>query len=309
MELPTSIQEIENNNLRCYRIENAAATAEIYAHGAHIAHWQPRPQQPVLWMSEHSHFEARQSIRGGVPICFPWFGPKSDDPNAPAHGLARTLNWQLKSASEDESATELIFVPAPEVAAQNGWPKLDIQLRVSIGEQLEISFEAHNKSASTCSYEIALHSYFAVSDVRNIPLNGLEDATYFDKVAFQRRFRWLMPMENALSSYKNEPPECEAENASLHFTHETDRIYKSASTCTLRDEAWQREIVIEKSHSLNTIVWNPWIEKAARMADFGDEEWTQMACIETANVGENHVILAPNESHSTSAKISARDLR
>lgn len=288
IQLPSTIQEIQKNNLRCYRIENAHATAEICAHGAHLAHWQPRGHKPVLWMSEQSDFAVGEAIRGGVPLCFPWFGPKSDDANAPAHGIARTLNWQLKSASEDEVATELIFVPSDEIIAQNDWPQCEVLLRVSIGEQLNISFEAHNNSASTCSYEIALHSYFAVSDVRQVSISGLENAFYWDKVA-QR--------------------DCAADNAPLRFTGETDRVYDSASTCTLRDEAWQREIVIDKNRSMNTVVWNPWIEKAARMDDFGDDEWTQMACIETANVGDNRVVLKPGEGHYTSATIGVRDLR
>ena len=288
MKLPSTIQEIQKNNLRCYRIENAHATAEIYAHGAHLAHYQLRGQQPVLWMSERSDFAAGEPIRGGVPLCFPWFGPKNDDASASAHGLARLSDWQLKSAREDEAATELIFVPSAELVAQNDWPQCDVQLRVSIGAQLGISFETRNNAASTCTYEIALHSYLAVSDVRQISINGLENATYFDKVA-QR--------------------ECETDNAPLRFNGETDRVYDSASTCTLRDEQWQREIVIEKNDSLNTIVWNPWIEKAQRMNDFGDEEWPHMACIETANVGDNRVVLAPGAAHSTNATISVRDLR
>ncbi len=288
IQLPSTIQEIQQNNLRCYRIENAHATAEIYAHGAHLAHYQPRGQQPVLWMSERSHFAAGEPIRGGVPLCFPWFGAKKDDANAPAHGIARLSDWQLKSANETDDATELTFAPSPEIIVQNDWTQCGVWLHVSIGAQLEISFEAHNDTASTCSYEIALHSYFAVSDVRQIFIAGLEDASYWSKVA-QR--------------------DCEADNAPLTFTQETDRIYHSASTCTLRDEQWQREIVVEKSHSHNTVVWNPWIEKAARMDDFGGDEWRQMVCIETANVGENRVVLAPNQTHSTSATISARDLR
>lgn len=288
MKLPSTIQEIQKNNLRCFRIENAHATAEIYAHGAHLAHYQPRVHKPVLWMSERSDFATGEPIRGGVPLCFPWFGAKKDDANAPAHGLARLSDWRLKSASEDEAATELIFVPSPEILVQNDWPKCDVLLRVSIGEQLNIRFQAHNNSASTCSYEIALHSYFAVSDVRQISIAGLENARYWDKVA-QSEFA--------------------AENAPLRFNGETDRVYDSASTCTVRDEAWQREIVVEKGHSQNTVVWNPWLEKAALMGDFGDDEWPHMACIETANVGENCVVLAPNEGHSTSATISVRDLR
>ncbi len=268
-------------------VENQYSSAGIYLHGAHVTHWEPRGQKPVLWMSEKSDFASGKSIRGGVPLCFPWFGPKSDDADAPAHGLARLFDWKLQAASENEKAKELVFVPSSEVVAQDGWPQLDVQLRLSIGEQLEIRFEAQNNSASTCEYEIALHSYFTVSDARQVSISGLEDAPYWDKIVNDEK----------------------SENAPLRFTQETDRVYDSASTCVLLDEAWQREIVVEKSGSQSTVVWNPWIEKARRMADFGDEEWPRMACIETANVGENRVVLEPNREHATAVKISVRALR
>ena len=293
MELPSTIQEIEKHNLRCYRIENDAATAEIYAHGAHIAHWQPHGERPVLWMSQHSHFEAGKPIRGGVPICFPWFGPKSDDANAPAHGLARTLDWQLDSASEKSWATELIFVPSPEITAQKGWPDCDVQVRFYIGQELRIDFLVHNRTASTCSYEIALHSYFAVSNVRKVYIDKLRDRNnsnvlYYDKVA-QR--------------------DCVEKNTSLRFNGETDRVYETTRECMLWNVGWSQEIIIDKVGSYNTIVWNPWIEKAARMEDFGDDEWMKMVCIETANVGDNRVVLGPYKKHCTLLNISMRGRR
>ena len=266
-------------------IQNQEANAEIYQHGAHLTHWQPKNQQPVLWMSAQSIFAPTKPIRGGVPICFPWFGPKTDDTQAPAHGLARIGNWKISRAEN----TSVICAPDDETIAQNGWPQnCAVQFSVLCSEILKMSFNVHNAGQSTLEYEIAHHTYFAVGDVRQIEVRGLEDLKYFDKVAGVER---------------------KAENTPIRFTGETDRVYSDTTgDCIIVDPILKREITIHKADSLSTIVWNPWIAKAAAMPDFGDDEWPQMVCIETANVGANRVRLEPNQSHTMSAEIAVRSL-
>ena len=289
IELPPSIRREESSSgLVSYAVENALATARIYEHGAHIAAFQPRQSEhPVLWLSRDSRLESDQPIRGGVPLCFPWFGPRPDDPKAPMHGLARTGMWQLAQASEDVRGTSLTFVPSPELEEQPLWPEeTEIALQVLVGASLEMSFSVRAVEHK-CDFEIALHTYFSVGDVRLVEIGGLENAPFWDKVRRTQQ---------------------RGESKPIRIKGETDRVYNSASTCIVRDSAWRREIVIDKENSGSTVVWNPGEAKALAMADFPSDEWSQMLCIETANVGRHRVELTPGASHITRARISVRQM-
>ena len=287
--LPAGVH-VENGrgNLPKYVVQNQHAQAEIYHHGAHLAHWQPKNHQPVLWTSDQSTFAPAKAIRGGVPICFPWFGANTIDPDLPMHGIARTMEWNLLSAVESGGGTILTFTPS-QTHESEGWPRgCEARFSVTIGETLEMLFVVANTSAETFSYEIALHTYFAVGDVQQIEISGTENQKYFDKVA-------------GSETSQNDAP--------IQMTGETDRVYfDSTSTCVLRDPVLKREISVAKDGSETTVIWNPWIDKAAKMPDYGNDEWTKMACIETANAGRNAITLAPGESHTTSAIIEVRAL-
>jgi D-hexose-6-phosphate mutarotase len=289
IELPPSVRrEIGQGGLASTIIENAFATAQIYDHGAHVTAFQPRSATyPVLWLSSQSHFEDGKPIRGGVPICFPWFGPRADDAEAPMHGLARTGRWILTQAQENESGTQLTFVPSEELEKEKLWPReAQVSLQVLVGEALELQFNV-TAGDESCEYEAALHSYFSVGDARTVEVRGLEGAPYWDKAARGQRG---------------------GEKKPLSIKGETDRVYNSASTCVARDTPWQREIVVEKENSGSTIVWNPAEAKARAMADFGDDEWRGMLCIETANVGRHKIELKAGESHTMTARISVRKI-
>jgi D-hexose-6-phosphate mutarotase len=289
LQLPSSVRREEGpGGLGLYIVENAHATAQIFEQGAHVAAFHPRASlRPLLWMSQSSHYATEQPLRGGVPICFPWFGPRAEDPSAPAHGVARIGDWVLRSASDEASGTRLTFAPAPELEEQPLWPhSLRVSFEVLVGAALELRFSVANERANAFDYEIALHTYFAVGDVRTVEVSGLEGVPFWDKV---RRVQQ------------------KGERGALRPSGEVDRVYGSTSTCVLRDAAWDREITVEKEGSKSTVVWNPHEKKAAAMEDFGDAEWPQMLCIETANVGQNRVHLKAGESHSTVARLSVRD--
>jgi D-hexose-6-phosphate mutarotase len=286
--LPGSVITDEGQgHLPRFTVAPKTCGAHIYLHGAHVTHWQPSGHAPVLWVSRQSAFASDKPIRGGVPLCFPWFGAKADDASAPMHGLARTAEWQLSEAHERDDATQLVFVPREAVGTKDGWPQqAAVEFIVTAGSQLEMEFRVANQSQSTLQYEIAFHTYFAVSDVRHIEISGTEGLKYFDKVAQEER---------------------QQEDAPLRFIGETDRMYNGTqSTCVLRDAGLKREIRVEKSGSNSTIIWNPWFDKARKMPDFGDEEWTGMVCIETANAGSDAVTLQPGQSHTTRAIIQVR---
>jgi glucose-6-phosphate 1-epimerase len=274
---PTVTLDAGEGGLARLSVRNPRARAQIYLHGAHVTRWQPDGQADVLWMSRKSHWDAAKPIRGGVPICFPWFGPHATDASAPSHGIARLRDWALVEARDDaQGTTHLAFQ-----LTQNAF---SATYRVTVGASLILSLEVHHPGAGRFTFEEALHTYFAVRDVRAIEIRGLEGAEYLDKVGGTTRKK-----QGA---------------APIRFTAETDRVYlDTKATCTIHDPGNRRRIIVRKSGSDATVVWNPWIVKAAAMPDFRDDEWLEMVCVETGNVNAHAVTLAAGERHTLTATI------
>lgn len=288
LEIPgIAVFEPGEGDLPRLTVRSALAEAHLYLHGAHVTHFQPRDKAPVLFLSRHSLFAADKPIRGGVPVIFPWFGPRADHPESPAHGFARTAEWQVESLSEDgDGVITAAFRFTADDRTRALWPH-DFRLgyRVAIGRSLTLTFEVQNTSTESFTFEDALHTYLAVTDVRQTSTTGLENAEYVDKTDAFRR--------------KSQGPE------PIRITQETDRIFENTrKACVLDDPGLRRQITVDKSGSQTTVVWNPWTAKAAALADFGDDEWPRMLCIETANAGANAINLAPGKTHSTRAVIS-----
>ena len=263
--------------------------AVVYLQGAHAAQFQPRGERPVLWMSAQSRFEPGKPIRGGVPICFPWFGPKAGAPDAPPHGFARILSWTIRAVTpEADGRLRAVLELSAEAAARGGFPReLSLSLAVTVGRSLRMELTARNVDSAAVAFEEALHSYFAVSDVRQARVRGLEGVPYVDKTAGMAR-----------QPGASEP---------IAIAAETDRVYLGATgTVTIEDPGWRRRIVVGKSGSSTTVVWNPWIAKAKAMPDFGDDEWSGMVCVETANAMDDAVTLAPGASHVMTATLEVQ---
>lgn len=283
---PSVVLAPGNGGLPRLTITNDRASAEIYLHGAHVTAWQPRGHAPVLWMSGTSYWQDAKPIRGGVPICFPWFGPHASDPSAPGHGFARLLDWTLVEARDDaDGATHLVFelpAPTPPPAA---WPHAcAATFRVTIGSSLTMALEVRNPGSEPFTFEAALHTYFTVQDVRTIAIRGLEGTEYLDKVGGTTRRR------------QGADP--------IRFEGETDRVYLATqAACTIDDPGLRRRIVVGKRGSDATVVWNPWVAKAKAMPDYGDDEWPGMVCVETCAVNVHAVTLAPGASHTLTATI------
>ena len=262
-------------------VNTPVSNSELVLQGAHITSWVPVGQQPILWLSEKSNFEKGKPIRGGVPICFPWFGPNANDSSAPAHGSARLVEWQVVSTHLKEDG-------AIAIGLEMSIDPFVLRFDVAFGRVLKMTLrtELSMDATSPQSFEDALHTYFAVSDIRSISIAGLETTDYIDKV------------DQAILKPASGMP--------IKFTGETDRVYvDTGADCLLIDDGMKRVIRVSKSGSVSTVVWNPWIDKSKRMADFGDDEWPEMVCIETANVGSGRIELTPGESHSTTAIVSA----
>jgi glucose-6-phosphate 1-epimerase len=263
------------------------AEAIVYLQGAHVAHFQPKGTRPVLWMSSQSRFELGRAIRGGVPICFPWFGPKPGSPDAPLHGFARILPFSLRAVTPqaDGGLRAILDLPA-SAAAQGGFPhELSLSLAVTVGRSLRMELTVGNADAAARTFEAALHSYFAVSDVRQVRVHGLEGTAFVDKTAGMAR----------------KP----GEDGPIAIAAETDRVYLgTGAAVTIEDPGWKRRVVVHKSGSATTVVWNPWVAKAKAMPDFGDDEWSGMLCVETANAMDDAVTLAPGATHVMTATLS-----
>jgi len=263
--------------------------AQLMLHGAHVTHFCPAGGEPALWMSRRSWFAPGKPIRGGVPVCFPWFGPKDGAPNAPNHGFARVWEWAVESLTRAPGGRVIVTLRLAADDRTRGYWAGDFELRhtVTVADSLTMALETRNVGAAPFTICEALHSYFRVSDIRKVSVAGLAGVTYLDKVA---------PGGRGLGGAE-----------AITFSGETDREYlNSQGTCEIDDPGLRRRIMVAKSGSDSTVVWNPWIAKAARMPDFDDDEWPGMLCVETANAADNAVTIAPGASHTMEARVSVK---
>lgn len=262
--------------------------AALFLHGGHVSSFAPRGGRPVLWMSARSVFETGRPIRGGIPVCFPWFASRAGHPGAPAHGIARLEPWTLESVRPEPDCRLTAVLRLDRRAGAPLAPDFafDLRLTVSVGSSLDVELQATNAGATAATYEEALHTYFAVSDVRQIRISGLEELSFLDKVR----------------GFAEQPPS----GAPITVASEVNRVYLGTSATTvIHDPGWTRRITVEKRGSATTVVWNPWQAIAATLPDFGADEWTSMVCIEAANVRANALSVAPGGVHTIATRISA----
>jgi glucose-6-phosphate 1-epimerase len=260
---------------------------ELYLQGAHLTAWQPPGERPVLFTSPNSAFAPGRAIRGGIPIIFPWFGANRHDPNAPQHGFARTAPWRLDSVETtgSESLTLTLGLGDGDVGSPF-WPEpFRATYTVTFAQTLSLRLAVQNRATHPITFEEALHAYFAVPDITGVAISGLAGTTYIDKTDAARR----KPQTAAL----------------VTITGETDRVYlDTPGRCAIEDRGLRRRVVIEKFGATSSVVWNPWAEKAAAMADLGDPAWRGMVCVEAGNIADNEVRLAADDEHQMSTVIS-----
>ena len=285
LELPEGITTFETP-VPDIKVDTPAAQGVIYANGAHVGEWTPAGSRPVLWMSASSVFEPGKAIRGGVPIVWPWFGAGADNDKAPAHGFARLAEWHLRHAQVSPAgiATMLLGLEGWEVPEHltSDMPRdFALALQVSMGRALSVQLMV-TAGADDLRFEGGLHTYFAVGDIKKTRVEGLDGAAFSDRLTNQTQ----------------------VQSGAVDFTGETDRIYESEESTRIVDEAWGRTIQVEKVGSSQTVVWNPWIAKAAAMADFGDDEWTGMVCSEAGNTREQSITVPAGQTHLLSQTIS-----
>lgn len=295
-----NVEAVKLDELNCWRIRHGQAELLVAQQGAHILSYQLAGQPPLIWLNDEAVFKTGKSIRAGVPVCWPWFGnfernPQSvqamrvSDEPADAHGFVRAMDWTLGGIeAEGESLTVEFVLPYPE-GGFAGWPhQVDLTLSIRLDEQLHISLTSHNRGAETVSISQALHSYFAVSDVRNVQVEGLDGLSFIDTTK-----DWTTATQAG----------------ALVFTGETDRIYlNTPARLNIVDPTWKRRIELTSSGSRSTVIWNPWIDRAAAFSDMANDGWQRMLCIETANVMDDVVTLAAGASHTLGVSIGSTPL-
>ena len=290
----------QRDELPVLLISNRYAHAAIALQGAQVLEYTPRDAQPVIWLSDRVEYKRGQSQRGGIPVCWPWFGALERNPaavrslaqnaqpapgNSPgAHGLARARDWTIRSIRENDSHTEVTLNFVTDSVTQSQWAHAaELQLTVSVGETLRLELTTHNLGTQQLALTQALHTYFAISAIDNVYLTGFENSHYID----------------TLDDWYDHN-----QQGAINFTSETDRIYLDVpTTVRLHDSGWNRIIQLQTQNSTSAVVWNPWIEKSKRLSQFAPDAWREMVCIETANVLDDMVELAPQAAHTLTLEI------
>ncbi len=271
-----------NGGLPKIHVTAPSASAEIYLHGAHITSWRPANAEEALFLSEQSHWQDGRAIRGGIPICFPWFRSKADDPSAPAHGVVRTKEWRLESVKVDGGSVVVTCSIESDESTRRWWPhSFRLVHIVSIGSSLRLQLTVTNTGQTPFRFEEALHTYFRVSHADKIGIRGLDQVAYLDNVDGNRK---------------------KIQSGDLVFTGKTDNAYIDVqSAAELIDPASSRILRTEKENSATTVAWNPWRDGAASIADLGDDEWQQFTCVEASNILSSAISLAPGQMHTMQA--------
>lgn len=281
-DLPAGVHRETSQGAPVLRVETPASTAVLHLDGAQVTSWIPAGGTDLLWMSPDTKTGPGEAIRGGIPLVGPWFGPGRDGTTTPAHGWLRTNRWELEAAERIGDAITLVLALDGADPSGHG---VTARLFVSVGAHLTVELTVTAGDAPL-ELEAALHTYLAVSDVRQVHLDGFADAHYLDN-------------RDGLTRKRQEGP--------LQLDRWTDRIFEVDDAVEIRDPGASRTIREEPAGSTRTVVWNPWEEGAAPMADIPDDAWPDFVCVETAACKDGFVPLEPGQSHALRVRFEVRD--
>lgn len=310
-ELPGIYIEL-HKELLAVRVENQQATATVFLQGAQLSHFQCKDTKPLIWCSDSCDFEEGHSLRGGVPLCWPWFGDLSRNSelikksvtaeNPPAHGFVRNLPWQLvniqRKGVDQTTLTLMLKIGADQKTL---WPyNCELHLDISIGSELRHQLSVKNTDSKAFSFSNAFHNYYAVGSIDQVEIDGLDQHKYIDCTD-----NWSAHVQQG----------------SIKIDREIDRIYyngdKSNREIHIIDRAWRRVIKVTSTGNNSAVVWNPWIEKSSRLSNFDDRDYKRMVCVEIANTSPSFqdvlhsgyaISLEPQESHTMTTTVNTADL-
>ncbi|MDX1303735.1 D-hexose-6-phosphate mutarotase [Photobacterium sp.] len=270
-------------DVKIVRIIHQAAEAGISLHGGHLVWYKPAGEQDVIWLSEKAEFDTQKAIRGGIPICWPWFGKAG----SPSHGFARNSQWTLHEHRESEKGVIVALTLEDSEETRDIWPhKFHNQITFEFGHELKVHLTSTNTDSHEWAYSGALHSYFNISDINTVSITGMGD-------------KYLDSVQGNIA--------CEG-GERLAISQEVDRVYtEPKNPITIADPHNQRQIHIANQGHNAAVIWNPWQALSVSMADMADNSYETMVCVESTIHGEG-VTLAPGESHTLSTIVSVSTL-
>jgi len=267
-------------------IKNCYGEAEISLYGGQVTHFQLLGDEPILWMSPLSQFIPGRAIRGGIPVCWPWFGPHPNESSLPQHGIARISNWSVVETCllEGEQVRVILRCDQHKIDQLAKWKGVELELSITLGKELKLDLCTRNRRCEAIMVGGALHTYFRIEDIHHVIVQGLEATHYLDKLdKYKRKFQ----------------------ETGVVFTGETDREYlDTKSDCILKDKLTSRTLKVSKEGSATTVLWNPWQANSEKMADFPDDGFRHMVCIEAAITANDVQIISPGENHILSQSIA-----
>jgi glucose-6-phosphate 1-epimerase len=288
--IPGSAQVLaDESGIPQVRVTAPQCNGEMHLHGAQVTSWRPASAEEAIFLSRQARWEEGKAIRGGIPICFPWFRAKADDSHAPAHGVVRTKIWTLESIQQNADGITVNMYTQSDQDTRRWWPG-DFRLlqRVTFGNELKLELTVSNTGTTPFRFEQALHTYYRVGDVRKVRIRGLDGLTYLD---------------NTESNKKKK------QNGDVVIGSPTDNAYlNTQNPLQLLDPVLNRSIQITKQNSDTTVIWNPWADGARALSDLGDDEWQHMVCVEGSNILENAIELAPAADHKITVTMTVNPL-
>ncbi len=270
-------------------VSNPEGRGSVALQGAQVLTWAPTGGEPVIWLSRDASFKTGKSLRGGAPVCWPWFGPHEEDPSKPAHGFARDLDWEVAETATVSGSTRILMRLVPGEKQRAMWPfEAVLTLAIDMGARLRLELTTQNRGTETFELTQAIHTYFHVGDIDSVRVGGLEGCDYIDKVGAERIRRQEGP---------------------IAIDREVDRIYLGCpGDAVIVDRSLGRRIRVSKKGSSSYVVWNPWIGKSATLGDMGVDGYRKMICVETTNAATDLVLLEPGETYRLATEYSVETL-
>ncbi len=270
-------------------VQTPVSAATIALHGAQVLTWAPTEHPPVLYVSPKAKMIQGTPLRGGIPICWPWFGDHPEDPSKPAHGFARTRFWELVSGGLEGKVATVVFKLVPDEETKKLFPyDFELTATIRVADKLRVKLKMTNTGEETYKVSSALHTYLSLGDIERIQLEGVKGSHYVDQLSDDKE---------PIYQEKN-----------LQIKGEVDRIYQSMSSVLIRDLDRFRSVFVDKAGSRSTVIWNPWKEGSKAIADLPDKGYKEFVCVECANAGTDKPTLRPNSSHTLETVLGLRPL-
>ena len=298
-------QQVHIDQLEAIKIEHPLFSATLLLQGAQLIEFTPSDRlNNLLWLSDTVEYKKGKPLRGGIPICWPWFGNLDKNPTAiqnqiqadhntntaGAHGFARSMPWQVVSINESCHQVEVILALISNAESKALWPfEFNLEARFVFSNKLEVELTTTNTGNKAFAISQALHTYLPTADIRKTYIHNAHNSLYID----------------ALDSWKEKK-----QTGRIGFSEETDRLYfftnkpNDQQQYELRVESPAQQLVLKNTHSQSAVIWNPWIEKSKQLSQFQPEDYQRMFCIETANVMSDHRVLEPNQKQRLTLELS-----